>query len=114
MGFARRASRLAGSATIVLALGGCARATIREPELAPQGTHRAWTHTFLWGLVGDSEVDVRYYCPAKPARVKTGGDAASTLIGLATLGIYLPRVVTVTCSAPRAAQAAPRPTRVDE
>jgi len=81
-----------------LVLCGCAESAIREPRAPAGPAERAWAHTFLWGLVGSSEVDVRNYCAAPAARVKAGGDVLSTVLGIVSLGLYLPRVVVVECS----------------
>jgi len=98
-----RKQRSARAMAIALGLAqlGCAGAAIREPRVSGQSTHHEWTHTFLWGTVGDAEVDVRDHCPAGAAEVRAGGDAISTVLGIVTLGIYLPRVVRIRCAAGR-------------
>lgn len=81
-----------------LGLSGCIEGAVREPQAARAPTYSEWTSTYLWGLVGSSEVDVRNYCATGAARVKAGGEILSTALGIVSLGIYLPRVVTVECS----------------
>lgn len=57
-----------------------------------------WSHHFLWGFVGRSNVDVRDYCPRSAVtRVEIATDLPTFLLSVATLGIYMPRRVKVVC-----------------
>ncbi|MGE5787623.1 MAG: Bor/Iss family lipoprotein [Myxococcales bacterium] len=58
-----------------------------------------WSHHYLWGFVGRTNLDVRDYCPRSAAtRVELYTDIPALLISLGTLGIYVPRRLSVTCS----------------
>lgn len=98
----RRARALVCVCAVALfGAAGCFRTTIVDSPVAPRGvTHREWSSTFLFGLVGDPEVDVRRHCPAGATRVRAGGNLLATGIAVLTVGIYVPRVVALTCAEP--------------
>ena len=83
-----------------LALPGCFKATFtdaRHPE--PAETSVAYRSYFLAGAVGSGDVDVRDYCRSGVARqVRTESSFGTMLISVLTVGIYTPRVVTITCA----------------
>lgn len=81
---------------------GC-RASFVDPTVPEGGSeHSAWTHHFLFGSIASSHVDVRDVCVSGRARrVETGGDALTVLVGVASLGIYTPREVRITCGPDR-------------
>jgi hypothetical protein len=83
----------------LLLLSGCS-ATFSEPAVAPGERHSRWTSSFLYGSVGRAEVDVREVCGCGRAReVESGANALTIAISVATLGIYTPRRLLVTCEA---------------
>jgi hypothetical protein len=86
------------------AASGCYKATFIQPKTVAGIEHDDWTDFFLFGLVGEEDRDISGYCSAEIARVRTGGNFATGLVGVVTLGIYTPRKVYVTC-AERAATA---------
>ena len=53
---------------------------------------------FLWGLVGDKTVDLKALCPQGVSRWKSQQTFVDGLLGVITLGIYIPRHVTVECA----------------
>lgn len=90
------------AALLIAALSstGCYKATfVAEPEAAKrEPTHEEWNHHYVFGTVGEAEIDAQRYCSGKVAAVRTGGNAGTTTLGIVTLGIYTPRKVYVTCS----------------
>lgn len=86
---------------LLLGLAGCYRASFyTDPKLVRGLEHDRWSDFFLYGLVGNEEVDVHNFCEGKTiAEVKTGGNFATSLVSALTLGIYTPRKVYVTCAA---------------
>ncbi len=80
-------------------LSGCT-ATFREPRLAGGESHSEWTPSYVFGLFGRAEIDVRDHCPSGRVReIETGANVATIGISLLTIGIYTPRRVVVTCEA---------------
>ncbi len=59
---------------------------------------------FLWGLVGDKTVDLKAMCPQGPSRWKSEQTFLDGFLGVITLGIYIPRHVTVECAGNHAGQ----------
>lgn len=86
---------------LLIALAGCYRASFyTDPKLVRGLEHDEWTAFFIFGLVGNQEIDVRGFCEGRPiAEVKTGGNFATSLVSAVTLGIYTPRKIYVTCAA---------------
>ena len=55
---------------------------------------------FLYGVIGDGEVDVRDHCESGRAHeVRIGENFLTLGASIITLGIYTPRRVVVTCEA---------------
>ena len=92
-----------GLAALVLATG-CY--TVRfQTNLPPGGAkYEEKGNFFLWGLVGEKEVDLKKLCPAGPARWQNQQTFVDGLIGTVTLGIYIPRTINVECSGAKAMQ----------
>jgi len=94
--------RIAGRGLLLcaIALSGCYRATfIRDPQAVRGVEHDRWNHFFIFGLVGEADVDVRQFCPdGRVAEVSTQESFLNGLVGIVTLGIYAPRTVYVTCA----------------
>jgi len=84
-----------------IALGGCYRATfISNPQVVRGVEHDQWNHFFIFGLVGETNLDVRQFCSdGRVAEVQTQETFLNGLVGLLTIGIYAPRTVYVTCAA---------------
>jgi len=55
-------------------------------------------HYFLWGLVGEKSVNLTQLCPQGVARWKNQQTFVDGLLGFITLGIYIPRTITVECT----------------
>jgi hypothetical protein len=74
-----------------------------QSNLAPGGAKfEEKGNFFLWGLVGEKEVDLKKMCPAGPARWQNQQTFVDGLIGAVTLGIYIPRTITVECTGAKA------------
>src|SRR5438105_10487103 len=83
-----------------LALGGCYKATfIRDAQAVRGEEHDEWTSFFVFGLVGEQNLDVKQFCPdGRFAEIQTGANFLTGLVSLVTIGIYTPRKVYVTCA----------------
>ena len=84
---------------LVLALAGCYHATI-ETDRTPsaQSVENAWAHSFLYGLVPPSTVNVASECSNGVARVETQLSFLNMVANAITFGIYSPMHITVTCA----------------
>jgi Bor protein len=86
---------------VLLATTGCYKATFYQSPTAVRGArHESWSTFFIFGLVGTDRFDVRSFCGQRAlAEVATGGNFATSLVSVLTIGIYTPRKVYVTCAA---------------
>ncbi|MEM9487845.1 MAG: hypothetical protein AAGC55_01810 [Myxococcota bacterium] len=83
----------------MLALGACLPTTFSSGT--PAGvTYRTWNNFYLFGLVGNAWVDAATLCPTGVARVETRVGIGQVLLGVITIGLYVPRTVIVSCAAP--------------
>ncbi len=92
---------MAIKARILLALSavGCS-ASFQSPAALPGEEHSVWNSHYVFGAVGGREVDVRELCPdGRVSQVETGANLGTLALSVLTIGIYTPRVVTVTCTA---------------
>jgi hypothetical protein len=80
--------------------------TVRfQTDLAPGGAKFEEKGSFfLWGLIGEKEVNLKKMCPAGPARWQNQQTFVDGLIGAVTLGIYIPRTINVECTGAKAMQ----------
>lgn len=63
---------------------------------------KPWTHSFVYGLVPPSEIDVSKQCRGI-SRVVTQRSFLNSLVGALTWSLYTPLQVTTTCSSARTA-----------
>lgn len=69
---------------------------------APPASYRVWLPAYALGAIGGGSVDMRDYCAPGAAREVAVGSSWATLgVSLATLGVYTPREVRVTCESSR-------------
>lgn len=96
-----RSTFLCATLACAVLAAGCYKATfIRDPQAERGAEHDQWTSFFIFGLVGEQNLDVHEFCPAgRVAEVQTGANFATGLVTFVTLGIYAPRKVYVTCAA---------------
>lgn len=80
-------------------LSGCYKATVHT-GLAPSGAsvERQWAHSFLYGLVPPSDLDVADRCPNGVARVETELSFLNQLAAGLTGGIYTPMTMRAICA----------------
>lgn len=77
-----------------------------EPRVLPSGARPTveqarWAHLFVFGLIGQSSVDLRDVCPGPVAeRLRTGMTLPTTLVAAITLGVYTPLEHRFTCVVP--------------
>ncbi|MBX3182013.1 MAG: hypothetical protein KIT72_10855 [Polyangiaceae bacterium] len=82
--------------SLALLGAGCFRVSFVEaPTRAPSESH--WQHHFLFGLVGDPELDARDVCPQGAAELSWSNGILTTGLTLITLGVYTPRELHVSC-----------------
>jgi hypothetical protein len=85
---------------VLLAGAGCYKATfIRDPNAVKGVEHDQWLDFWIFGLVNEQNIDVKQFCPdGRVAQVVTGGNFATGIVSVLTIGIYSPRKVYVTCA----------------
>jgi hypothetical protein len=88
------------AALLLATLPGCFTYTFRDKRFEAGEKHDEWRSFFLFGIVGESEVNVSEFCPnGDAAEVAVGTNGGTWLVSWLTLGIYTPDKVYVTCSA---------------
>jgi len=97
LSFARRALCVG----LIIAASGCYSVTIRPDggfKMATQPSFEQRQDFYLWGLVGESHLDMSKICPkAGPAQMQSQATVVDSLLGLITLGIYSPETAKVWC-----------------
>lgn len=82
-------------------LAACSTVTIhpqQSPKLSSEPTFQASKSFYLWGLVGEHRVDTAAICNgAEPKQMQSQQTFTDGLLGIITLGIYLPHTVKVWC-----------------
>ena len=83
---------------IAIAGSGCFRVRLKNPQVIPGQVHERWTAHFLFGIVGNEQVDAREFCGTdEVSEVATGTNVATWLISVFSLGIFSPNKVYVRC-----------------
>lgn len=92
-------TRAAALAAVVLVGGGCYHAVVETGRPAG-GTvvENKWAHSFLYGLVPPSEVNVAQQCGSGVSRVETQHSFLNMVANAVTFGIYSPMTIRVTCA----------------
>ena len=95
---------------LLLTLGGCFRTTVETglPPAAGQPVEEV-AHFFLMGLIGEETFNLDALCPAGVSRIDEGTRAVDCVFGCASLGVYTPRTVRVTCANGAAFSLSPHP-----
>jgi Bor protein len=97
----RRARRALETALVLLGLSllpaGCVKATLSSQRFAERERHDVWLHRYLYGLVGQRELDTRRYCAHGAARLRVAETGSSLALSILTLGVYTPEVARITC-----------------
>ena len=84
----------------VLCVTGCYSVTVRPEggyKLATKPTFEERQTFFLWGLVGESHINVKEICSGEPVQFESQQTFVDGLLGLITLGIYAPETAKVWC-----------------
>jgi hypothetical protein len=85
-------------ALAALLLAGCYTVSYRTDLAGNEQYREERGDFFLFGLIGDKTVDLKALCPQGVSRWKSQQTFVDGLLGLLTIGIYIPRHVTVECS----------------
>jgi len=90
---------------LFLCLGGCYHANV-ETGRAPgnQRIEKGWASSYLGGVISPETIDTKAACVNGISRVETQHSFLNQLVGVATLAIYTPFSITVTCAAGPAPQ----------
>lgn len=82
----------------VFACSGCYHYTFQQTRSAPGPTlrHEIRTPTYLNGFVGNGTVDTTRFCD-QPVRTELRVTAVDVLLSVATLFVYTPHTLYVTC-----------------
>lgn len=85
---------------LFLYLGGCYHANV-ETGRAPgnQRIEKGWASAYLGGIISPESIDTKATCVNGVSRVETQHSFLNQLVGVATLAIYTPFSITVTCAA---------------
>ncbi len=92
---------------IAVAASGCYKNTYMTTK--PQGgaIHTQKAVFFLWGLVGEENVDLKSICPQGVAWFQNRMEPVDWVLGCLTCGIYQPLTVEVRCASGSAYLAVP-------
>ena len=103
---ARKLARLLWTLA-ALSVSGCY--TVRYyTDAQPGGSHHEeGADFFLWGLVGDKQVDLDTICPQGVSRWYNQATFLNGLLSVITLGIYAPRTIVVECAGGKAYRMTP-------
>lgn len=94
-----RAGQVALLIGAAVAGAGC-RATLRDSRSPTGEEHRYWSHYFVFGAWGHPSRDVRDACGERNATlVSRRATVLTVVVGVATLGLYTPQVLRITCEA---------------
>lgn len=98
-----KATALGAVVLAAAALGtGCYRNTYTTGLPQGGGTYVQKAPFFLWGLVGQKDVDMRRVCPNGVAWFQNRATFVDGLLNLVTFGIYSPLTIEVRCSSGQA------------
>ena len=65
-------------------------------------THEEWAHYFVFGLAGSKDVDLDEACPNGAHAWSNKVSFTNMLVSFLTLGIYVPRTISIECAGPSA------------
>ena len=90
--------RLALATLAALALAGCHVVRYETGRPASPRVVTIPVNYFFWGLKGHHTVDLDSACPEGAARWETRATFTDKVLGVITLGIYVPRTVKIACA----------------
>ncbi len=98
----KQKTKAAGAVLLALVISGCSTVTINKQgraTLSSTPTYKESKHFFLFGLIGDHDVNIKDVCTSGQAeQMQTQETFLDGLLGAITLGIYTPRTAKVWCS----------------
>jgi len=93
---------VAAAAAVLVLLSGCYTARY-QTNLAPGGPKMEEKgHYYLWGLIGEKTVNLKQACPSGASRWMNQQSFVDGLLGVITIGIYIPRTIQIECAGARA------------
>ena len=103
--------RILSIIAIVAVMGmttGCYKVTFVR-NVAPQGGRTSqWNHFFILGLFGNTDVNVKKFCPDGNVRmIRTGASLGTAFATIITVGLYTPRKMWVQCGSGGSSASAP-------
>jgi hypothetical protein len=84
----------------IVACCGCYSVTSRPNggfKVATPPTYEQRQDFFLWGLVGESHINVREVCKGEPTQIQSQKTFVDSLLTIVTLGIYAPESARLWC-----------------
>ncbi len=94
--------RIALASLAALALAGCHVVRYDTGRPASPRVVTVPLDYFFWGLKGEHAVDLDAACPEGAARWETKATFTDKVLGVITLGIYVPRTAKIECAEGRA------------
>lgn len=86
--------------SLIFLLSSCYHAKIStDKQASNQVIDQPWSHGFVFGLVGPSEVNASQECDNGVAMVETKMSFLNQVASTLTLNLYTPMHITVTCAA---------------
>lgn len=95
------------SAAAAVSLSGCVTARYYTDSQPGGAHHEEGADFFLWGLVGEKEVNLDAICPQGVSRWYNQATFLNGFLQFITLGIYAPRTIVVECSGGKAYRMTP-------
>ncbi|KUM54761.1 Bor family protein [Rheinheimera sp. EpRS3] len=93
--------RVIAACMLITMLSACSTVTVHPQntaKLSSEPTYKDSKPFYLWGLIGEHHVDVSTICKGEePAQMQTQQTFTDGLLGVVTLGIYLPHTAKVWC-----------------
>lgn len=84
---------------LAAALPGCFTYIFQDKRYKAGEVQDQWRSFFLFGLIGEAEVNVEDFCPdGEAAEVAVGSNGATWLVSWLTMGIYTPNKIYVRCA----------------
>ncbi len=91
----------------VILLSGCYTVRYTTNQEIGGSHHEEGASFFLWGLVGEKNVNLDTICPQGVARWYNQATFLDGFLSIITLGIYVPRTIVVECAGQKAYRSTP-------
>lgn len=86
------------AAASLVALSGCYKVSHTTGAPKAGGSHTEKASFFLWGLVGEADVNVDQICPSGVAWFQNRAEFVDSVVGCITCGLYQPMTIEVVCA----------------